>query len=188
MSLLLYFFRLRRCCLSQAQFEEDFLKSKPTLRDYVERLQNWRDRYESLLNKRSKKANLESVSHWLVEFQYQKFDEIEVPGQYLKVRPEFSPRDFAILTPPPSTARGQQRPLRSHQPLCQQVRRHSVSRNLLPPPHDPRPRRERPPFRDPSPVGPHVASRGTHHAALPHAQLVRYFSFLPFIPSLLTLP
>ncbi|GAA5907251.1 hypothetical protein JCM6882_008402 [Rhodosporidiobolus microsporus] len=66
------------------QFETDFLTSKPTLREYVSRLQNWRDRYESMLNKKAKKANLEASSHWLVEFQYQKFDEIEVPGQYLQ--------------------------------------------------------------------------------------------------------
>ncbi|CEQ40122.1 SPOSA6832_01706, partial [Sporobolomyces salmonicolor] len=66
------------------QFEKDFLTSKPTLREYVQRLQGWRDRYEGLLNKRAKRSNLESSSHWLVEFQYQKFDEIEVPGQYLQ--------------------------------------------------------------------------------------------------------
>ncbi|KAK4051001.1 transcription-associated protein 1 [Microbotryomycetes sp. JL201] len=65
-------------------FEQDFLKSNPTLREYVQRLQLWRDRYETLLNKKAKRSNLEAVSHWLVEFQYQKFDEIEVPGQYLK--------------------------------------------------------------------------------------------------------
>jgi len=70
---------------TQTSFENDFLKSKPTLREYVQRLQLWRDRYEALLNKKAKKSNLEAVSHWLVEFQYQKFDEIEVPGQYLKV-------------------------------------------------------------------------------------------------------
>ena len=69
----------------QAQFEKDFLTSQPTLREYLQRLREWRDRYETLLNKKAKRANLESVSHWLVEFQYQKFDEIEVPGQYLKV-------------------------------------------------------------------------------------------------------
>lgn len=71
---------------TKAHFEKDFLTSKPTLRDYVQRLQLWRDRYETLLNKKPKRCNLESASHWLVEFQYQKFDEIEVPGQYLKVR------------------------------------------------------------------------------------------------------
>lgn len=38
-----------------------------------------------VLNRKAKRANLENVSHWLVEFQYQKFDEIEVPGQYLNV-------------------------------------------------------------------------------------------------------
>ncbi|GJN92776.1 hypothetical protein Rhopal_005814-T1 [Rhodotorula paludigena] len=68
----------------KAQFEKDFLTSKPTLREYVQRLQDWRDRYESMLNKKPKRASLEASSHWLVEFQYQKFDEIEVPGQYLQ--------------------------------------------------------------------------------------------------------
>ena len=68
----------------KAQFEKDFLSSSPTLKEYVQRLQTWRDRYEALLNKKAKTSNLEAVSHWLVEFQYQKFDEIEVPGQYLK--------------------------------------------------------------------------------------------------------
>lgn len=72
----------------KTSFENDFLKSNPTLREYVQRLQLWRDRYETLLNKKAKKSNLEAVSHWLVEFQYQKFDEIEVPGQYLKVGSE----------------------------------------------------------------------------------------------------
>ena len=45
----------------QAQFEEDFLTSKPNLRDYLQRLREWRDRYETLLNKKAKRANLESV-------------------------------------------------------------------------------------------------------------------------------
>ena len=57
--------------LKQNSFEQDFLKSNPTLREYVQRLQVWRDRYETLLNKKAKKSNLEAVSHWLVEFQYQ---------------------------------------------------------------------------------------------------------------------
>ncbi|GAA5937574.1 hypothetical protein JCM10213_008398 [Rhodosporidiobolus nylandii] len=68
----------------KAQFEKDFLTTKPTLREYVSRLQDWRDRYETMLNRKAKRANLEASSHWLVEFQYQKFDEIEVPGQYLQ--------------------------------------------------------------------------------------------------------
>jgi hypothetical protein len=68
----------------QAEFEKDFLTSKPNLREYVKRLQEWRDRYEKTLNSKAKRVNLEASSHWLVEFQYQKFDEIEVPGQYLQ--------------------------------------------------------------------------------------------------------
>lgn len=76
----------------QTSWENDFLKSNPTLREYVQRLQAWRDRYEALLSKKAKKSSLEAVSHWLVEFQYQKFDEIEVPGQYLKVSSEVERR------------------------------------------------------------------------------------------------
>jgi hypothetical protein len=78
-----------------------------------------------LLNKKANKANLEAVSHWLVEFQYQKFDEIEVPGQYLKVsRLSLFARMFtSVLTSSlcPSPARGQQRQLRPNWPLCEQV-------------------------------------------------------------------
>lgn len=79
--------------VEQAHFERDFLTSKPTLRDYVQRLQSWRDRYEAMLNKKPKRCPIESSSHWLVEFQYQKFDEIEVPGQYLQV-------NMTLLFPP----------------------------------------------------------------------------------------
>ncbi|GAA96948.1 uncharacterized protein L969DRAFT_90354 [Mixia osmundae IAM 14324] len=68
----------------KTNFERDFLASKPNLQSYVARLQRWRDRYEVVLDRKAKRHNLEVCSHWLVEFQYQKFDEIEVPGQYLK--------------------------------------------------------------------------------------------------------
>jgi transformation/transcription domain-associated protein len=66
-------------------FENDFVTTKPDLKTYVTRLQRWRDRYEAILDRKAKKQHLESTSHWLVEFQYYKFDEIEVPGQYLQV-------------------------------------------------------------------------------------------------------
>ena len=64
-------------------FENDFVRSKPSLREYVARLQRWRDRYEESLDKRPKRQHLEHCSHYLVEFQHQKFDEVEIPGQYL---------------------------------------------------------------------------------------------------------
>ncbi|WFD31947.1 transcription-associated protein 1 [Malassezia sp. CBS 17886] len=64
-------------------FENDFVRSKPNLREYVARLQRWRDRYEESLDRRPKRQHLEHCSHYLVEFQHQKFDDVEIPGQYL---------------------------------------------------------------------------------------------------------
>jgi len=65
-------------------FTEDFVKDVPTVRQYVQRLQRWRNKYEHLIDRRAKKSSLELTSHWLVEFQYHKFDDIELPGQYLR--------------------------------------------------------------------------------------------------------
>ncbi|GAA6061309.1 hypothetical protein JCM10212_005423 [Sporobolomyces blumeae] len=70
--------------LDKEKFRQDFITSKPTLRDYIERLRDWRRRFETLLKKQPALGQLESQSHWLVEFQYQKFDEIEMFGQYLQ--------------------------------------------------------------------------------------------------------
>ena len=66
-------------------FENDFVRSKPTLREYVARLQRWRDRYEESLDMRPRRQHLEHCSHYLVEFRHQRFDEVEVPGQYLRL-------------------------------------------------------------------------------------------------------
>lgn len=67
-------------------FENDFVRSKPTLREYVARLQRWRDRYEESLDMRPRRQHLEHCSHYLVEFRHQRFDEVEVPGQYLRLK------------------------------------------------------------------------------------------------------
>ena len=37
--------------------------------------------------------SLDNLSHYLIEFQYTKFDEVEVPGQYTEVN---SANDFPI--------------------------------------------------------------------------------------------
>lgn len=63
------------------------MHSKPLLEDYIRRLQHWRDRYEKYLDSRPRVQPLDLLSHWLVEFQYTKFDEVEVPGQYHEVIP-----------------------------------------------------------------------------------------------------
>jgi len=69
----------------KAAFERDFIKSKPNLAQLVDKFREWRDKLEILLDSRPRKQHLEHFSHWLVEFEYQKFDEVEVPGQYVLV-------------------------------------------------------------------------------------------------------
>lgn len=64
-------------------FEMDFVTEKPFLSDYIHKLRRWRDRFEAKLDRRSLHGNLESYGQHLVEFKFQKFDEVEVPGQYL---------------------------------------------------------------------------------------------------------
>ncbi|KAF8897572.1 hypothetical protein BD779DRAFT_388223 [Infundibulicybe gibba] len=64
------------------EYEEDFLNSKPTHYEYIQRLQQWRDKFECILDARPRLQSLSILSHYLTEFQYSKVDEIEVPGQY----------------------------------------------------------------------------------------------------------
>ncbi|KNC98645.1 histone acetyltransferase TRA1 [Spizellomyces punctatus DAOM BR117] len=70
----------------KAAFEQDFIKSKPNLAQLVERFREWRDKLEILLDSRPRRQHLEHFSHWLVEFEYQKFEDIEVPGQYFLMK------------------------------------------------------------------------------------------------------
>lgn len=54
--------------------------------EYVHKLRKWRDKFEEKLDRRCQTANLESYSHHLSQFRFKKFDEVEVPGQYLQHR------------------------------------------------------------------------------------------------------
>ncbi|CCJ31022.1 unnamed protein product [Pneumocystis jirovecii] len=65
-------------------FENEFIKEKLNLNDYIAKLRKWRDNFENILDKRPGHQPLEQCSLYLSEFQYQKFDEVEVPGQYLQ--------------------------------------------------------------------------------------------------------
>ncbi|KAI1075256.1 FAT domain-containing protein [Whalleya microplaca] len=65
-------------------FEADFVQIKPTMFEYIHKLRKWRDKFEEKLDRRSPRAYLESYSRHLSEFRYQKFDDVEVPGQYLQ--------------------------------------------------------------------------------------------------------
>lgn len=69
----------------QKDYEEDFLNSKPNQQEYIQRLQQWRDKYGRHLESRPRIQSLDNLSHYLTEFQYGKFDEIEIPGQYTEV-------------------------------------------------------------------------------------------------------
>lgn len=54
--------------------------------EYIHKLRKWRDKFEEKLDRRPQVANLEQLSHGLSEFKYNKFDDVEVPGQYLQHR------------------------------------------------------------------------------------------------------
>ncbi|ODV88694.1 hypothetical protein CANCADRAFT_52791 [Tortispora caseinolytica NRRL Y-17796] len=66
-------------------FREDFVNEKPTLKAYVAKMRKWRDRWEERLDSRRSSVSLESLSPHLCEFHYQKFEEIDIPGQYLQL-------------------------------------------------------------------------------------------------------
>ena len=52
----------------------------------MESLRKLRDRIEITLDSRPRKHHLEHFSNYLAELQHQKFDEIDMPGQYLLLR------------------------------------------------------------------------------------------------------
>ena len=54
--------------------------------EYIHKLRKWRDKFEEKLDRRDSTQNLEVYSHTLSEFKFAKFDEVEVPGQYLQHR------------------------------------------------------------------------------------------------------
>lgn len=54
--------------------------------EYIHKLRKWRDKFEEKLDRRPPTQSLETYSSHLSEFKFQKFGEIEVPGQYLQHR------------------------------------------------------------------------------------------------------
>ena len=70
----------------RGSFEEDFVSKKPTMYEYIHKLRIWRDKFEEKLDRRPQQQSLETYSPHLSEFKFQKFDEVEVPGQYLQHR------------------------------------------------------------------------------------------------------
>ncbi|OWB72805.1 hypothetical protein B5S31_g2527 [[Candida] boidinii] len=66
-----------------AEFEADVIQSKPNLETYISKLRKWRDCLEEKLDRSFGKVNLERICLHLSQFHHQKFEDIEVPGQYL---------------------------------------------------------------------------------------------------------
>ncbi|EAA58803.1 hypothetical protein AN8000.2 [Aspergillus nidulans FGSC A4] len=65
-------------------FEADFVVRKPTMYEYIQKLRRWRDKFEEKLDRRPQIQFLETYSPHLSEFRFLKFDEVEIPGQYLQ--------------------------------------------------------------------------------------------------------
>ncbi|KAF2125520.1 hypothetical protein P153DRAFT_400327 [Dothidotthia symphoricarpi CBS 119687] len=76
-------------------FENDFVKHKPTMYEYIQKLRTWRNRFEERLDRRKLSIPLETYTHQLSEFRFLKFDDVEVPGQYLQHRDKNS--DFVRI-------------------------------------------------------------------------------------------
>ncbi|WWD20697.1 hypothetical protein CI109_105173 [Kwoniella shandongensis] len=67
----------------KASIEKDFMQDMPKLREYIRRLQHWRDLYEKLLDARPRVQALDQGGCNLTEFHHTKFDDVEIPGQYV---------------------------------------------------------------------------------------------------------
>jgi transformation/transcription domain-associated protein len=76
-------------------FEHDFVLHKPTMYQYIQKLRVWRNRFEERLDRRKTVMPLENYTHKLSEFRFVKFDDVEVPGQYLQHRDKNS--DFVRI-------------------------------------------------------------------------------------------
>ncbi|KAK4687186.1 transformation/transcription domain-associated protein, partial [Tremellales sp. Uapishka_1] len=68
----------------KAAIENDFMKDMPKLREYIKRLQRWRDLYEKSLDARPRSQGLDVPGCNLIDFHHSKFDDVEIPGQYVQ--------------------------------------------------------------------------------------------------------
>lgn len=68
----------------RAAVEKDFINNQPKMREYIKRLQFWRDFYERAIDSRPRHQPLDSSGINLTDFHYTKFEDVEVPGQYIQ--------------------------------------------------------------------------------------------------------
>ncbi|AET37560.1 histone acetyltransferase TRA1 Ecym_1325 [Eremothecium cymbalariae DBVPG len=67
----------------RVKFNADFIDSKPDFDTYIKRLRHWRNRLEYKLDRTPQVENMENICPHLSNFHHQKFEDIEIPGQYL---------------------------------------------------------------------------------------------------------
>ncbi|KAI9190433.1 transcription-associated protein 1 [Blastocladiella emersonii ATCC 22665] len=75
------------------KFKRDFIDGEPDLMVIIDRFRIWRD---GLQHELDQYRGPEHLSHYLIEFEHQRFDEVEIPGQYLKLVD--SPQTFVRIT------------------------------------------------------------------------------------------
>lgn len=67
------------------------MDNTPKMREYIARLQFWRDAYESGMYSRQRFQPLDSNGCSLIEYHHTKFGDVYVPGQYVHVSDERAP-------------------------------------------------------------------------------------------------
>ena len=77
-------------------FDRDFIVGKPTISQIIFKLGEWRARLQENLALLPKTIQLENYSRYLVEFEYQKYEDVEIPGQYLNLSKD-SNNDFFMI-------------------------------------------------------------------------------------------
>ena len=62
----------------------DFVQTKPTFEAYIKRLRIWKIKIKSKLDRFSESEKFEEVFPYLSRFHQKKYEDIEIPGQYLQ--------------------------------------------------------------------------------------------------------
>lgn len=86
--------------LYKADFEIDFMDLSSSSYDFnqiLERLFYWRAKLDPSLKRHPKQLVLDGLSRFLAEFEYHRYDEIDVPGQYLQVTKDGNHGDFVKI-------------------------------------------------------------------------------------------
>ncbi|KAJ2778585.1 transcription-associated protein 1, partial [Coemansia javaensis] len=70
----------------RARFEADFGSAREMdLCEYVSKLYQWQQMLRRAIGQRPRRLMLSMLSPFLVEFEQQKFEDVEIPGQYLRL-------------------------------------------------------------------------------------------------------